>query len=431
MLQTVLKSWKYVAFAILLLGLFFYVKWANGWKSNTYTIASGQPGAGYYTLTTGMLEVSEKKDVEVNLKRIITDGSLENIKLLAEGKADFGLVQLGGDVDNDLRAVVHVYDDVVHILTRTGFEPKSVAEFSGKKVASGLPGSGTRLVAEEILGHYGLDLSEVGLVNASPVDSIKMLIEHKVDAVILVTAAQAPVIAKGILTGKIKHLSLGLADESSNEAHGLCMKFHKFKPITIPKHAYGRTKNLDSALPRNPVSAVSVPSILACRKEMRDEVVYELTRALYANKHLLGKHYNELQNLAEPKDLDSFVYPVHPGAKQYYQRRAPGFLVVYAEVIALLLSVTIALIALVSALRQFSAVKHKNRIDEYYKKLNASMKRIQSGEVDIQAERAMLTQLRGQAYDELISEKLYANESFRIFQDQLKQCFEEADNAEQ
>lgn len=205
------------------------------------------------------------------------------------------------------------------------------------------------------------------------------------------------------------------------------MKFHKFKPTVIPKHAYGRAKGLVSALPRQPVSVVSVPSILACRKDMRDEVVYELTRAIYANKHILGKHYNELQHLAEPKQLDAFVYPVHPGAMQYYQRRAPGFLVVYAEVIALLLSVTIALIALFSALRQFSAVKHKNRIDGYYKKLNSSMKRIQSGDVDPDLEREMLSNLRAQAYDELISEKLYANESFRIFQDLLKQCLEEVD----
>jgi len=427
---TILKAWKYALLACMLIALFLYANWANGWKSKEYTIASGQPGAGYYTLVSGMLEVAEKDDVEVKLKRIVTDGSIENIRLLAEKKADFGLIQLGGDVDDDLRAVAHVYDDVVHILTRMDFDPKSVAGFSGKKVASGLPGSGTRMVAVEILGHYGLDQSEIEFVNASPSDSIQMLIENKVDAVILVTAAQAPVIVNGILSGKIKHLSLGKAVGIANEAHGLCMKFHKFKPTTNPKHAYGRVSGLDSALPRQAVSVVSVPSILACRKDMRDEVVYELTRALYANKHVLGKHYNEMQNLAEPKELDAFVYPVHPGAMQYYQRRAPGFLVVYAEVIALLLSVTIALIALISALRQLSAVKHKNRIDEYYKKLNASMKRLQSGEADPLQEKIMLTQLRGQAYDELISEKLYANESFRIFQDLLEQCLEEVNKTQ-
>lgn len=211
-IPTVLKAWKYVVLVLLLLGLLFYVKWASGWKSNVYKVAGGQPGAGYFTLVSGLLEVAEKDDVEVKLKRIVTDGSVENIKLLAEGDADFGLIQLGGNVDDDLRAMAHVYDDVIHLLTRVEFNPKSIAGFSGKRVASGLPGSGTRMVAIEIFGHYGLDQSDVSLVNASPEDSIKMLIENKVDAVILVTAAQAPVVVRGVLSGEIKHLSLGATD---------------------------------------------------------------------------------------------------------------------------------------------------------------------------------------------------------------------------
>ena len=83
-----------------------------------------------------------------------------------------------------------------------------------------------------------------------------------------------------------------------------------------------------------------------------------------------------------------------------------------------------------SALKQWSAVKHKNRIDEYYKILNNSLKKIQTGELrekELAGEVKMLRSLRSQAYDELISEKLYANESFRIFQDLLEQCLSEAD----
>ena len=435
-MRSVLKYgvWKYGVILILLLGLFFYWQWASGWgwKNKVYKVASGQHGAGYHTVAQGMLEVSEKDDVKIKLMPILSDGSVENMKLVSERKADFGLVQLGGEVSDDLRAVANIYDDVVHILLRNEDDLAQISDLSGKKIACGLDGSGTRLVALQILGHYGLNSGHVAVVNASPEESVRQLLASEVDAVILVTAAQAPVIVDGILTGKIKHFTMGQVGEPANEADGFCMRYQKFRATVIPKHAFGRNsrqvggdRESYTALPREAVSVVSVPSLLVCRKDTHPEAVREMTRALYANKHVLGKHYNALQHLSEPKDLDQFVYPLHDGAKLYYQRRAPGFLVVYAEVIALMLSVTIALFGVISALRQWSAVKHKNRIDEYYKKLNSTLKRLESNEADPVKEEQMLLDLRAQAYDELVKEKLYANESFRIFQDLLEQCLDE------
>ncbi len=417
--------WKVVFALVALVGIFFYWYLANSWKSKIYSVASGQPGAGYHSVVEGLMEVSAGKDIAFMLEEKPSHGSVENARLVVSGLADFGLVQLCGEVDDDLRSISHVYDDVLHILKRVDNRVERISDFKGKRLAVGLPGSGTRVVAKQLLDHYGLG-DDVVIVDASPESSVKKLISGEVDAVILVTAAQAPVVVDAILSGVVDHFSLGSVGESANEAEGFCQRHQVFKATTVPKHLYGRREGMGSALPREAVSVVSVPSIIVCRKDMDTKVVYEFTRGLYANKHVLAKHSVSMQHLSEPVNFDSFIYPLHDGAKKYYQRRAPGFLVVYAEVIALMLSGSIALIGLMSAVRQWSAVRHKNRIDEYYKKLIVSLRRLRAGEVDGLEEEKMLVDLRAQAYEELVSEKLYANESFRIFQDLLEQCLREA-----
>jgi len=362
----------------------------------------------------------------MRLRELASDGSVENAQLVSAKKADFGLIQLGGEVNDDLRAITHIYDDVLHILKRSNTQITSIAELKGKKIASGLPGSGTRVVAVQLLQHYGLTGKDVTMVNSSPADAVKSLIDGKVDAVILVTAAQAPVILDAMLSGVIDHFSLGDVSEPANEAAGFCQRHQMFKATAIPKHLFGRRGNMQSALPQKAISVVSVPSIIVCHKKMDPKIAYEFTRGIYANKHVLTKYSATTQHLSEPKDFDTLIYPLHDGAKDYYQRRAPGFLLVYAEVIALMLSGSIALIGFLSALRQWSAVKHKNRIDEYYKKLIVSLRKLRAGEVNPIEEEKMLIDLRDQAYEELVSEKLYADESFRIFQDLLEQCLKEA-----
>lgn len=423
------RSWKLWILLGALFGIFLYWNWANGWKSKTYAIASGQPGAGYHAVTEGLLEISEKEDTEIRLREVLSDGSVENRRLVVDGSADFGLTQLGGELDDDLRAITHVYNDVLHILVREGSNLSSISELRGKKIATGLPHSGTRVVARQLLQHYGLSDSQVNMLDVSPEESVKLLVGGKVEAVILVTSVQAPVIMEAMQSGVVKHFSLGDVNEQANEASGFCQRYRIFKATTIPKHLFGCSGKMQVAKPSSAVSVVSVPSIVVCRKEMDTKIVYELTRGIFANKHVLSKHSPAMQQMSEPKDFDAFVYPLHDGAKAYYQRRSPGFLVVYAEVIALMLSGSIALIGLISAARQWSAVKHKNRIDEYYKKLIISLRQLRAGEVDPIEEEKILVGIQTQAYEELVSEKLFANESFRIFQDLLEQCLKEARRA--
>ena len=68
----------------------------------------------------------------------------------------------------------------------------------------------------------------------------------------------------------------------------------------------------------------------------------------------------------------------------------------------------------------------KNRIDHYYNAINQSFSNLETGKVgNLEEEEDMLMALKHQAINDLVAEKLHADESFRILQDLLEQCLNE------
>ncbi|MFK7910853.1 MAG: TAXI family TRAP transporter solute-binding subunit [Akkermansiaceae bacterium] len=410
-----------VAVLILLAG-----RWAGAWKSREYTVGSGKPGAGYGEFVTALVEVGEKKKVGLKLSAVESEGSVQNMQMLERGEVDFGLVQEGVEFADNVRVVAAVYSDTVHILVRKGAEIKSVSDFKNRRVSLGLKSSGTRLVALNLLEHYAVTTDELDEQILEPREAVKALVAGNIDAMVMVTAMRAPMIREALATGQVTHLSLGVAAEPAGIVQGISSRFPHLKPSVIPRHAYGISKTGEVAMPSQAVSVLSVPSLLVCRDDIPDAAVNVLTRALFSNRHALGKRVPSAMDIREPNDVNDLSYPVHEGAEEYYRRKDPGFLVVYAEVIALLLSGVIAVVGLFTGIRRWITRRRKNRIDVYYGAINASLKGLEKREItNFEQEERKLIDLKHSAFDELINERLTADESFRIFQDLLEQCLQE------
>jgi hypothetical protein len=151
-----------------------------------------------------------------------------------------------------------------------------------------------------------------------------------------------------------------------------------------------------------------------------------MTKSIYTYRYQLGKSSTVAQQMYDPNSSEYFSYPLHQGTWDYYHRKDPGFLVMYAEVIASSLSVLLAIVTLVAAVNKWVQRSVKNRIDHYYNAINQSFSNLEKGRVeDLAAEEEMLMSLKHQAINDLVSERLNADESFRILQDLLEQCLSE------
>ncbi|MDB4507840.1 hypothetical protein N9094_01405 [bacterium] len=96
----------------------------------------------------------------------------------------------------------------------------------------------------------------------------------------------------------------------------------------------------------------------------------------------------------------------------------------YAEVMAFGLSLIVATIALLGAFRRWITVRKKDRIDRYYVRLNDWLADLQTNPASekLDAMEKEVSALRHQAFQELVDDRLVANESFRIFQSLLSDC---------
>ena len=412
---------KYIVFVVVIL-IVLYVGWAvNGWKKEEHTIVSGKPGGGYDAFARGLEELCREKEI-MNLEHHESAGSLDNLAKVVAGEADFGLFQLSAPLHEDAVVVATIYEDIVHVLVRADSQIESLLDLDGKKLFYGLDGSGTKIVAEQLLAHYGV--KDLQRISSTPSGSLSLLREGKLDAVILVTAMHAPQVVEAVRSREVKHLSLGDPYALHSSTHGICLANTELNPAVIPIHTYGRAMEGRVALPQLPVCTLSVPSFLICHRETNAEVVHLLTKSIFQHRHYLTQHNIDAIHLKEPENFQSHQF--HVGAERYYQREEPSFLVVYAEVIALILSAILAMIGALTGLSKWVKVRNKNRIDTYYVQVGESIRNLHDHTVqDLQAEEDKLYALRQQAFSELVNERLSPDESFRIFQDLLEQAFEE------
>ena len=128
-----------------------------------------------------------------------------------------------------------------------------------------------------------------------------------------------------------------------------------------------------------------------------------------------------LARLAPPNDSTDLQFPLHEGARQYYERDEPGFVQHWSEPIALLFSVLALAWGVGVALREFILNQRKDTLDVYFERIDELTTELVKG---LTAERATeivkdLHAIRRETTRKLVAEELAANESFVIFQRQL------------
>ncbi len=129
-------------------------------------IATGGTKGVYYQYAQSFAAASHNRLRQVRL--LDTLGSVNNINLLAAGRATFAICAADAAMDGyagegvfprgvPLRAVARLYDDYIHLVVPAESAVRSLADLRGLRVSVGPDGSGTALIADRILGVAGFD----------------------------------------------------------------------------------------------------------------------------------------------------------------------------------------------------------------------------------------------------------------------------------
>ena len=417
---------RQLGIGVAVLAFAFLIWWfltARGLGS--YTLATGQDG-GTYAVLGRVLE--ERVAGRIEIKARETEGSVENLRLLRDGEADFAIVQGGERPIEGLETVCPLYQDVLHVLVSEQSRVRTLRDLRGARISVGPEGSGMRKVALAVLAHF--EVKDFEVIDGPEWTGIEVAGLHDggVDAVFRVTALHSRVIEEAMGAGGLRLIGIGAAGE------GLASRLPYLVPATIPAFAYPCASSEEGAAPRRAVQTVGLTSYLVCGSNVPAGAVYEMTKEVYGNRNQLMAVAPETAQIQEDFDRDRLMWPLSEGARKYLRRREPGFLERYAEVMAFLMSLGAATWAVWGAIAKWSSRKKKNRIDDYYLEVAAAFIRLEEDELSLESlaeERTRLRKLRGGAFHDLASEKLKADDSFEIFQNQVALCLDDVRRREE
>ena len=290
------------------------------------SIGTGGVTGVYYPTGGAICRLVNKDRKEHGIRCSVesTGGSVYNTRTIREGELDFGVVQ--SDVQSaaiegvrafendepygDLRAVFSVHPEPMHVMVRADAGINSVMDMKGKRVNIGNPGSGTRVLANVLMGAAGVTPDDFSLA-AEPKSSEQSaaLCDGKIDAAIWAAGLPNGSSMEATSTCDIKILDLTTSGTDTVLAENPA-----YAAATIPGGLYpGNDGDIASWGPKATfVTDASTP----------DEVVYQLVKAVFENHDDFKKLHPAFGNLTEEQMVtEGLSAPLHPGAEKYYKER--------------------------------------------------------------------------------------------------------------
>ena len=335
----------------------------------------------------------------VELRLLPSSGSVQNLQRL-NGGTPIGFVQ-GGLGPLMLDPTGSGDEPPLQSLGVVGYEPVwmftvssdlaqtlkgGLGGLSGKKVAAGLEGSGTRKVALELLQSYGVNTSNTTLGVGSGMGAANELLAKTVDAVILIGAPQSPAVQLLLERSDVQLVSI-------DHAEGLTRRLPYLSLVTLKAGSVNPQKNL----PASDITLLTTTANLVVKSSLHPALAYLLLEAA-KDVHKSATLLNKPGEFPHPRGTD---FPLAEEAQRYYKDGRP-FLQRYlpywaANALQRLLLVLVPLLAIaipvVKAIPQLLEYRESNRLYRRYRDLLAIETTLRSQPMGIADTQAALAQL--------------------------------------
>jgi uncharacterized protein len=343
-----------VLFSVFMVGI-FGVQWlVSQNRVETLTIATGARTGKYYAFARSLANVIAKYQPNIHLRVIETEGSLQNEKLLQENKAQLALIQSDTLVSPSTKAVSFLFPEMFHLIATKKSGIESVSDLKGKRIALMPQGSGSYALFWSLSQHYDLKPTDFKTFALPPDEAYKAFKQGKVDALFRAIALSNSEVSQLLQNNSAKLIPI-------DQAAALQLSQPALEASKIPKGTY----NGAIPIPDRDLPVVAVRAVLVARKDVDQNLIYEITRILYESRNELVKEIPQASSIRQPNSLIDLGFSFHPGAKAYYNQDEPSFIVQYAEPLGLLFSISVFAVSGMWQLRMWLQGKQKNRADLY------------------------------------------------------------------
>lgn len=298
-----LKIWLPIISAIFIV---FYItsSYIEPAVEKKIVIATGSKSGNYYKTALEYKKLLEQNNMQVTI--LNTKGSVENIKLLEEGKADIAFVQSGimEHQKADLYSLAALYYEPLWVFYKNeGYSIQYIIHLIGKKIAIGEEGSGTAHLSRRILNDNGINETNSTILNYVAKSGKEKLINNEIDALFIVSSAKSDEVKDLLSDPSINALSF-------KRAYAYDSKYNFLNSLTL----YEGTIDLYMNLPDEDKKLLTTTANLVANKDVNEELirlVLKQTKKVHSLKGIFEKEF-QFPNL---NNLDS---PIHPEAQRYF-----------------------------------------------------------------------------------------------------------------
>ncbi len=289
-------------------------------KNQELLLATGGTAGTYFPLGGAIANTWNQKVDGVNVTTQATGASVENMRLLSTKETELA-ISINSIADDayqgkgvfeapitNIRAIGVLYPEVVQIVTQKNSGIKEIEDMNGKRVSLGPAGSGTAVAAEHILTSYGMAKGDIVHFQDTFAEAADKLKDGNLDVGFSVLSVPAGSI-EDISTATDVHL----VSITGAGLDVLKAEYPFYTEYTIPANTYkGQTED---------VQTITMQAVLYVRKDIDEETVYELTKALYENRGEIAQGYAIGEQISLERALDGVTVPLHPGAEKYFKEK--------------------------------------------------------------------------------------------------------------
>ncbi|MFE1442051.1 TAXI family TRAP transporter solute-binding subunit [Streptomyces sp. NPDC058739] len=293
--------------------------------SGNVTFSTGSPH-GVYQKYGSLLRNALKRDMpDLDVRLQLSDGSQKNVARVAAGTADFTIAAAdavetyredAGPGAEQLRGVARLYDDYVHLVVPSSSDVESVEDLKGKRVAIGLPDSGVRLIATQVLKAAGIDpRTDITPLPDGIATGPEGLESGRIDA--FFWSGGLPTDGLTALADDFAFRFVPLEADFVARLQGQGGAARYYRATTMPESAYPAVQH------GTPVPTMAVSNLLVTRADVDARLTEWLTRTVIRSRDRIGADVHSAQLV----DLRTAIYtdpvPLHEGARRYYRSVKP------------------------------------------------------------------------------------------------------------
>lgn len=283
-----------------------------------YRIGTASVGGAFFPIGQGISNLVNKYGGgDITMVPIVTQGSVQNPRLVAQGEVEIGITNANLAADAvagrgayngnaiDIKALGPLHPSVLHMVVADGSDIQSFADLAGKRVAVGPAGGGTMGFLNNILPVYGLALDDITPSFLSYGDGFSQLSDGNVDAALALSGYPAAAVMQAAASGPLRMIT---------------MEDDKLQQILTENPAYS-TFDIAADVYDMPSDAtvLGVTNMLIVPTDMAAEMAEKIAASVYDHlDEFAAENANARQ--IDPARAASLSIDLHDGAQAYFSK---------------------------------------------------------------------------------------------------------------